>query len=57
MNIKVRGCDAELSVEASKLVLKIDVPVKDEVEALKKMKEWQFVKADKPNLGSNKEAA
>ena len=52
MDIKVRGADAALTVEDGALVLRIKgLAVKDEAEALKKMKEWQFVKVDKPNIG------
>ncbi len=52
MDIKVRGADAALTVEDDALVLRIKgLAVKDEVEALKKMKEWGFVKVDKPNVG------
>lgn len=54
MDIKVRGAEAALTVEDGALVLRIKgLAVKDEAEALKKMKEWQFVKADKPNVGSH----
>ena len=54
MDIKVRGAEAALTVEDGALVLRIKgLAVKDEAEALKKMKEWQFVKVDKPNVGSH----
>ena len=58
MSIKVRGCEATLTVEddpsGKAIVLKIlGSNVKDDVEALKKLREWGFVKSDKPNLGSH----
>ncbi len=61
MNLKVRGCEAILEVEddTSGKAIKLWIRgsnVKDEVEALKKLKEWGFIQKDKANLGSNKEA-
>ncbi len=56
MDIQVRGCPTTLSVEASMIILKISVPVKDEAEALKKLKEWGFVRETKANVGKPKEA-
>ena len=59
MSIRVRGCEATLTVEddasgGKAMVLRIlGSNVKDDVEALKKLREWGFVKSDKPNLGSH----
>ncbi len=57
MSIKIRGCEATLTVEddnagGKAIVLRIlGGNVKDDVEALKKLREWGFVKSDKPNVG------
>ncbi len=59
MSIKVRGCEATLTVEddaagGKAMILRIlGANIKDDVEALKKLREWGFVKSDKPNLGSH----
>ena len=48
MDIKVRGCDTKLTVEGDTIVLRIKgTDAKDEVAALKKLKEWAFVKEPK----------
>jgi hypothetical protein len=53
MDVKVRGCDATLTVDPTGMVmLHMLIPdMKDEVTALKKMKEWGIVRPDKPNTG------
>jgi hypothetical protein len=55
MDVKVRGVDATLTVDpvnAGLVLLHMKIEgIKSEEEALKKMKEWGFIKADKRNTG------